>query len=338
MDNSLSKQASDWREGRRLRAWELQREGWKQQEIADAFGVSKGAVSQWMKRGREEGVEGLRRRIAPGATPRLSEEERARLPELLAQGAPAHGFRGDVWTCERVAEVIRKEFGVSYHPAHVSRLLKKLRFEFAKARASSESAGRRSDRTLERGALAFSEKGAIEEGRTILFVDQSGFYLLPTVVRTYAPIGQTPILREQLSRDHLSVMSGITLEGKLLMIEQERAFKGEDVVCFLKHALRQIAGKLLVIWDGSPIHRAKVIKEFLVGGAAARLQLEQLPGYAPELNPDEGIWKHLKYVELKNVCCRSLSELRVELRKAKERLRHKKHVILGCIRQPGFEV
>jgi transposase len=339
MDNSLSKQASDWREGRRLRAWELQREGWKQQEIADAFGVSKGAVSQWMKRGREEGVEGLRRRIAPGATPRLSEEERARLPELLAQGAPAHGFRGDVWTCERVAKVIRKEFGVSYHPAHVCRVVaQEVEVEFAKARASSESAGRRSDRTLERGALAFSEKGAIEEGRTILFVDQSGFYLLPTVVRTYAPIGQTPILREQLSRDHLSVMSGITLEGKLLMIEQERAFKGEEVVCFLKHALRQIAGKLLVIWDGSPIHRAKVIKEFLVGGAAARLQLEQLPGYAPELNPDEGIWKHLKYVELKNVCCRSLSELRVELRKAKERLRHKKHVILGCIRQPGFEV
>jgi DDE superfamily endonuclease len=71
-------------------------------------------------------------------------------------------------------------------------------------------------------------------------VDQSGFYLLPTVVRTYAPIGQTPILREQLSRDHLSVMSGITLEGKLLMMEQEGAFKGPDVVRFLKHALRQL--------------------------------------------------------------------------------------------------
>ena len=169
-------------------------------------------------------------------------------------------------------------------------------------------------------------------------MDQSGFYLLPAVVRTYAPIGQTPILREQLSRDHLSVMSGITLEGKLLMIEQERAFNGEDVVRFLKHALRQIPGKLLVVWDGSPIHRAKVVKEFLKSAAASQLQLEQLPGYAPELNPDEGIWKHLKYVELKNVCCRSLSELRRELRKAKERLRHKKHVIFGCIRRPGFEV
>lgn len=178
----------------------------------------------------------------------------------------------------------------------------------------------------------------MKEGRTVLFVDQSGFYLLRAVVRTYAPIAQTPVLREELSRDHLSVMSGITLEGKLLMVNKDGAFKGPDVVRFLKHALRRIPGKLMVVWDGSPIHRSKAVKKFLEDGAASRLQLEQLPGYAPELNPDEGIWKHLKYVELKNVCCRSLSELRVELRKAKERLRHKKHIILGCIRQPGFEI
>jgi len=127
-------------------------------------------------------------------------------------------------------------------------------------------------------------------------VDQSGFYLLPMVVRTYAPIGQTPVLHEELSRDHLSAMSGITLEGKLLMMEQERAFKGPDVVRFLRHALRRISGKLLVIWDGSPIHRSRTVKNFLSDGAAARLQLEQLPGYAPELNPDEGVWKHLKCV------------------------------------------
>ena len=169
-------------------------------------------------------------------------------------------------------------------------------------------------------------------------MDQSGFYLLPCAVRTYAPVGQTPILHEQLTRDHLSAMSGITPEGKLLMMEQDGAFKGEDVVRFLRHALRRIPGKLLVVWDGSPIHRARVVKDFLASGASNRLRLEQLPGYAPELNPDEGIWKHLKYVELKNICCKSLWELRRELRKAKERLRHKKHVILGCIRQPGFEV
>src|SRR5215210_6403390 len=127
MEKTLSSQASDWREGRRLRAFELKKRGWKQAQIADALGVSEGAVSQWMKRAREEGVEGLRHNPPPGATPRLSEKERAQLPELLAQGAQAHGFRGDVWTCERVAIVIRREFGVSYHPAHVSRLLKALR-------------------------------------------------------------------------------------------------------------------------------------------------------------------------------------------------------------------
>ncbi len=191
---------------------------------------------------------------------------------------------------------------------------------------------------MEGEALAEAKKGALAEGRTIMFVDQSGFYLLPTVVRTYAPVGQTPILNEKLTRDHLSAMSGITLEGKLLMLEQERAFKGEDVVGFLKHALGQIPGKLLIVWDGSPIHRSKAVKEFLEGGAAERIRLEQLPAYAPEINPDEGIWKHLKYTEMKNLCCQSLAELRVELRKAKERLRHKKHVILGCIRQPGLEV
>jgi transposase len=79
-----------------------------------------------MKRAREEGVEGLKHKPPPGATPRLNEQERARLRELLAQGAEAHGFRGEAWTCERVAKVIRKEFEVSYHPAHVSRLVRAL--------------------------------------------------------------------------------------------------------------------------------------------------------------------------------------------------------------------
>ena len=134
MEKTLSSQANDWREGRRLRAFELKEQGWKQTEIADALGVSEGAVSQWMKRVREKGVQALRHKPPPGAPPRLSEDERARLPELVAQGAEAHGFRGDVWTCERVAEVIRREFGVSYHPAHVSRLLKKLRLSLQKRR------------------------------------------------------------------------------------------------------------------------------------------------------------------------------------------------------------
>jgi transposase len=189
-----------------------------------------------------------------------------------------------------------------------------------------------------RRALAGPQKGADQEGRTIVWVDESGFYLLPGAVRTYAPRGQTPVLRLPLSRDHLSVISGITPEGRLLMLVQERAYKSPDVVRFLKHLLRHLPGKLLVIWDGAPIHRGQPVKDFLARGGAKRIQLEPFPGYAPELNPDEGIWNYLKRVELRNVCCQDLKHLRGELRRATARLRHKRDVIRGCAKQAGYHV
>lgn len=185
-------------------------------------------------------------------------------------------------------------------------------------------------------ALASDQKKAQREGGTIIWVDESGFYLLPALVRTYAPRGETPILRVRLTHDHLNAISGITAEGKLYMRVQERAYTSDDVVGFLKHLLRHIPGELIVIWDGAPIHRGKVVKDFLSTGGKERLHLERLPGYAPDLNPDEGIWQYLKGVELKNVRCKHLGELRYQLRKAKERLRHQTDVILGCIRQPGY--
>src|SRR6476660_8303780 len=116
--------AKEWREERRLRAWALKAQGWSQQKIAEARGVTAGAGSQWMRRGRAGGVEALERRPRPGAVPKLTGEQRAQVPLLLAQGAEAIGFRGDVWTAKRVATVIRREFGVSYHPSHVGKLLR----------------------------------------------------------------------------------------------------------------------------------------------------------------------------------------------------------------------
>src|SRR5215208_6227249 len=129
----VKSQAADRREGLRIRAWELKQEGWKQRDMAPRlWTIAQGAVSQWLNRGREGGVEGLRRRPPPGAPLRLREDQRARLPELLARGVPAYDLRGDVWTCARVATMIYREVGVGYHPARVSRLLKRLRLTFQK--------------------------------------------------------------------------------------------------------------------------------------------------------------------------------------------------------------
>lgn len=126
MDENTHLQPHDWKEYRRLRAWDLAQEGWKQCDIARALGVTEGAVSQWLKRGRSAGKDALRRHPAPGPTPKLTAEQRDQLPALLRRGAEAFGFRGDLWTTKRVAEVIARIFGVRYHHAHVSRLLRTL--------------------------------------------------------------------------------------------------------------------------------------------------------------------------------------------------------------------
>jgi transposase len=119
---------TDWREARRLQAWHLQQQGWPQRQIALALGVSKGAVSQWMKRAHQGGPEALGHRPPPGAPRRLSTQQLARLPELLHRGSQAYGFRGELWTRGRIAAVIHLEWGVWYHPSHVGRLLKTMRW------------------------------------------------------------------------------------------------------------------------------------------------------------------------------------------------------------------
>ena len=124
----MDRSPTNGKEARRLQAWRLRQQGWSQRQIAEALGVSEGAVSQWMARARQGGAEARRQRRPPGAPCRLTAEQLARLPTLLHQGPEAYGFRGEVWTRSRIAVVIRLEFGISYHPAQVSRVCRAMRW------------------------------------------------------------------------------------------------------------------------------------------------------------------------------------------------------------------
>jgi transposase len=126
MDTESAASPQSWREGRRLRALVLHEEGWCGKAIAEALGVTGGAVSQWRNRARDGGVEALRDHPPPGPVRRLSEAQGQQVLTVLAKGAEAAGFLGEVWTTKRVAHVIQQECGIRYHPAHVSRLLRAL--------------------------------------------------------------------------------------------------------------------------------------------------------------------------------------------------------------------
>lgn len=181
------------------------------------------------------------------------------------------------------------------------------------------------------------EKGAEQAGATIAFVDEAGFYLLPSVVRTWAKVGETPILKTPTKYEHLSVASALTLDGRLLTQVKESAFNGAAIVRFLKHVLSQIPGKIILIWDGAKIHHCREVKAFLAAGASARLRLIRLPAYAPELNPDENVWRWLKR-QLGNLCCRDFVELKYELGLAIRRLRRRPQILRSCFEKAGLHI
>jgi len=169
-------------------------------------------------------------------------------------------------------------------------------------------------------------------------VDESGFYLLPGVVRTYSVRGNTPLLRVFETYQHLSAIAGISPKGDLYTMVRSRSINGIKCVAFLKHLLHFVSDRLVVIWDGSPIHRSDDVKLFLQTRRARKLELVRLPGYAPDMNPAEGLWQHLKHVEMRNICCGNFIQLRYELNLAILRTRARPWLVQSFFGQAGLDI
>jgi transposase len=186
-------------------------------------------------------------------------------------------------------------------------------------------------------ALSRHRKKGAREGRTLVFIDEAGFYLLPAVVATYAPIGETPVLPEMVGHEHLSVISAVTPQGELRTRFYEKAITGAEVVRFLQHLSHRLpGGRFWIFWDGAPIHRGEGVKQFLARVPAGQFRITPLPGYAPELNPDEGVWDTLKNDELANVSCLELGGLGIELRAGVRRLQRHPEVVRGFFKAAGY--
>jgi len=184
---------------------------------------------------------------------------------------------------------------------------------------------------VETGALAGAKKKALQQGRTIVFVDESGLSERPHRVRTWAPRGQTPVLQFSFNWKCLSAIAGITIWNFYFRLFPG-SIKSPQVIQFLEHLQRHISGPLTVIWDGLPAHRSRLVREFVAqqGGA---IQLESLPAYAPELNPVEYIWGYCKQHELPNLCPKDFAQLSWAARKALGRMRRRATLVESFWRQ-----
>lgn len=169
-----------------------------------------------------------------------------------------------------------------------------------------------------------------------MFVDESGLRERPRRYRTWAPRGQTPVLQYHFRWKNLSLMAGITWWNFYFQIFPG-TIKAPQIIEFLQHLLRHLRRPLVVIWDGLPGHRSAEVREF-VADQAGRLTLEFLPGYAPELNPVEYIWAHLKHHEIPNLCPRELWQLSDAARAVLRRMRRRPRLVTAFWQQADLFV
>jgi transposase len=298
-------------ERRRRRAVELVEQGESPTVVARILGVRTASIHRWRRMAQQP--HGLEARPLPGPTPRLSDYHLRELERLLRQGAKGHGWPNELWTAGRVARLIRQRFGVSFHPEHVRKILKeRLNWTSQKPRRKARE---RDDKEVSRwlgDEYPRIVREAWQRSAYLVFLDESGFFLTPTVRRTLAPRGHTPVLDAWDRRDKLSAISCITVSPvrarpDLHFTVLPHNAHAEDVVEFLAQLHRRL-GPLTVIWDRGQIHnKAKAVKAWLARhpGVVA----EDFPGYVPDLNPDEGVWGWAKYGRLSNLAAENIAVL-----------------------------
>ena len=177
----------------------------------------------------------------------------------------------------------------------------------------------------------------------LVFIDETGFLLAPLVRRTWAPVGQTPVLHQR-TRHHRKVsgIGAITLSpqrrrlGYYLHLHRDGSIGQQQVIVFLRELLRHLRGNVVVVWDNLSAHRGRLVQQYLV--RTPRLRLERLPPYAPQLNPMEYSWGHTKMNRLANCCPLDVDALHTAVKAATESLPDQQDLLRGFVRATGLAI
>jgi transposase len=301
----------------RIRAVRAVLDGMTQAQAARVFGVHHNAVNRWIKRYREGGWAGLgeqRRGRRPGEQAALSESQQQEVIALVRDATPDQlGLAGFLWTREAVAELLAQRYGVWLARTTVGGYLRGWGF----------SPQRPQRRALEQNPAAVRRwlaetypairAQARREGGVVLWLDEMGVRSDAAAGRSWAPIGQTPVVKGTGKRFRVNMISAVSNAGMLRFRLFTGSFSGPVFTDFLRRLLRDCGGrKVHLIVDGHPVHRAKAVSAW-VGRHGERIQLHFLPGYSPELNPVELLNHDVKANAAGRRRPRSADELRDEL-------------------------
>src|SRR5262245_29691817 len=327
-------------EERRMRAADLFRKGVIPAEVARQLGVSHQIVSDWRKVWRQGGRAALRAKGQAGRPRKLSPAQLRKVEKALKKGAEANGYTGDLWTLPRAAEVIKQVTGVSYHPGYVWYLLRK-QLGWTWQRPSRRAVAR-DDKANEAVGKAATEKRARRQRALIVFEDESGVSLLPSVRATWAPRGHTPVLRHPFNWKRLSLAAALVYEADgsdahLVFELRPGAYNGELLIEFLSDLDDIEQRPVILIWDGLPAHRSRRMTDW-VQSQRDWLSVEQLPGYAPDLNPLEQAWGNVKSQELANLCSDTIDEVATITEDGLDRIGTDANLCLAFLRHSGLRL
>lgn len=330
-------------ERRRRQGVAAVRQGERVADVARILGVRVSSVYRWLDLARRP--DGLAATPHPPPPTRLSPQQQQRLDALLRQGAQAHGWPNRLWTTQRVADLIRRHFGVSLHHDHVGRFLRqKLGWSPQKPRRKARERDEAAIEDWKRRRFPAIVEAARRRDAHLVFLDESGFLLTPTLRRTWAPRGRRPVLDGWDRRDRISAISAVTVSpiaGRLNLyfdlLPDDANVKAQDVVAFLRTLKARLGGPFTVLWDGHNIHsRSRLVREYLA--KHPEIVAETLPPYTPELNPDEGVWGWTKYGRLANLAAENAGQLRDHVLEELVTLKHEPALLAAFIEETGLSM
>ena len=311
-----------------MTAVRMARRGIRAEDIATGMRLNRSTIFGWMRRYRFHGMRSLKSTKATGAPCKLKQKQILKLVTMLHQPAIEYGFMSDLWTGPRVRVVIRKRFGVALHRDYMSRFLRRLGL----VRKSPERRALEQDpkavRRWKGRILPSIVRDAARCRGLILYGDEALFVLIPYVGKTWTFPNMKPVARVSGRRGiHVGVTSAVSIKGHLLFQFSKGNFNARTLIRFMR-ALHKHFGrrKLFFIIDGAPSHRAKVVERYAEENRSW-LEIYHLPGYSPELNPDEEVWNHVKTRRLNALPMRDKEQLQdAVMRSLRSLQKHPKHV------------